>query len=361
MRNKLYIAAAGAGKTTKIVEEALEIKDERVLITSYTIANNEQIRTKLMESVSFIPENLTVQTWFSFLLKEGVRPYQGIKFPKRIEGILFVDRQSTRYERKGSRAYYINGKQKIYSDKLSACSIFLDDENAGLVFKRISKRYSYVFVDEIQDLCGYDLEVLKRLMEHNVKIIMVGDPRQCTYTTHPTNKYKRYSDGNIKGFFLEECQHLDIEIDETTLNKNHRSCKPICQFADKIYDVKTPTVSAQETEVEHCGVFKLNRADIPRYLKKYNSDQLRYNRRKEVNDSYPCYNYGESKGLEFDRVLLYPTKSILSWISNSKEEIAPQSKAKFYVAITRAKYSVAIVYDDQKEGDALELPEAFSD
>ena len=36
--NKLIIAAAGSGKTTQLVEEALKIKAKKVLITTYTQA-----------------------------------------------------------------------------------------------------------------------------------------------------------------------------------------------------------------------------------------------------------------------------------------------------------------------------------
>jgi DNA helicase-2/ATP-dependent DNA helicase PcrA len=34
--NKLIIAAAGSGKTTYLINEAMKFKDERVLITTYT-------------------------------------------------------------------------------------------------------------------------------------------------------------------------------------------------------------------------------------------------------------------------------------------------------------------------------------
>ena len=36
-KNELLIAGAGTGKTTYLIEEALKIKNKRVLITTYTI------------------------------------------------------------------------------------------------------------------------------------------------------------------------------------------------------------------------------------------------------------------------------------------------------------------------------------
>jgi len=45
--NKLYISAAGSGKTTFLVNKALELdKTKQILITTYTVDNEEEIRKK---------------------------------------------------------------------------------------------------------------------------------------------------------------------------------------------------------------------------------------------------------------------------------------------------------------------------
>jgi DNA helicase IV len=62
-------------------------------------------------------------------------------------------------------------------------------------------------------------------------------------------------------------------------------------------------------------------------------------------------NFGESKGLSFDRVLIYPTKPFIDWFINNESDLVETSRSKLYVAITRARYSVAIVLnykDDTK-------------
>ena len=56
-------------------------------------------------------------------------------------------------------------------------------------------------------------------------------------------------------------------------------------------------------------------------------------------------NFGDSKGLEFDAVIFDPTIPITKWIFDNKSELAPVSKSKFYVALTRAFSSVGIVFD----------------
>jgi len=52
--------------------------------------------------------------------------------------------------------------------------------------------------------------------------------------------------------------------------------------------------------------------------------------------------------LSFDRVLIYPTKPILEWIIGKSKELKIESRSKFYVAVTRARYSVAFVYKTVK-------------
>ncbi|MFH0906204.1 MAG: UvrD-helicase domain-containing protein, partial [archaeon] len=73
--NKLIIAAAGSGKTTFLVNEALK-KEGNVLITTFTEANEAEIKNKIIKIRKCIPSNIIIQTWFSFLLQHGVRPYQ---------------------------------------------------------------------------------------------------------------------------------------------------------------------------------------------------------------------------------------------------------------------------------------------
>ena len=66
---KLMIAAAGAGKTTYLVNQASEVCDGKVLITTFTIENSVEIKKKLTNKYGFIPSNIIVKTWFDFSFK----------------------------------------------------------------------------------------------------------------------------------------------------------------------------------------------------------------------------------------------------------------------------------------------------
>ncbi len=58
--------------------------------------------------------------------------------------------------------------------------------------------------------------------------------------------------------------------------------------------------------------------------------------------------YGSSKGLSFNRVLIYPTTNIKKWLLGCSVTLAKMTKAKLYVAITRARYSVAFLIDKKE-------------
>jgi DNA helicase-2/ATP-dependent DNA helicase PcrA len=62
------------------VEQALQIRDQRVLITTYTESNEAEIRQKFFDVVGHVPANVVIMTWFSLLITHGVMPFQGTVF-----------------------------------------------------------------------------------------------------------------------------------------------------------------------------------------------------------------------------------------------------------------------------------------
>lgn len=371
-KNKLIIAAAGSGKTTLLVKESKKIKDENVLITTYTEANEAEIRNKFNGR---IPQNITIRTWFSFLLQHGVRPYQSIMHmdlhDKKIGFYLSEKQSGFRYtNKKGQPVYwgekdffnfYFTKSIQIYSDKISRFIIKCNDKTDGGIINRISRIYPYIYIDEIQDLAGWDLELLKNLFNSKSSIFLVGDPRQVTYLTHHPKKYSKYKDGRIKDFVENECNKTEklCDIDETTLEKSHRNNVMICNFSSTLfpnYPGSKPCECAKcrnYTET-HEGVFLIRKNDVGEYLEKFNTTQLRWSISTKVNSNFDAYNFGGSKGLDFDRVLIYPTDDMKKWIFNNGYNLKNETRAKFYVAITRAKYSVGIVCDYPDEIDNIE-------
>lgn len=93
--------------------------------------------------------------------------------------------------------------------------------------------------------------------------------------------------------------------------------------------------------------------DISKYLEEHEPIQLRHSRAKKVNPNYKAKNFGESKGGTYDHVLIYPTAKIEDWLFTNKELDNFEIKCKFYVAVTRARHSVAAVCKNNIEINIL--------
>ena len=367
--NKLIIASAGAGKTTYLVNRALELKSN-VLITTFTKENTESIKSKIIKEKGYIPKHITIQTWFSFLIQHGAKPFQGslkkelltqdirglhfssdlcgVKYKHPKYGVKILFNEKTEFMR-----HYFDKEMRIYSDKLSKFVYRANVATKGKVIERITQIYPNIFIDEVQDLSGHDLTILDLLFRSTANILLVGDPRQTTYSTHWEKTNMKYHYGNIDKFIEEKCRKKDnIEIDKTTLNCSHRNNEVICKFSSLLYEHLPATTTCKCPEChpvqKHEGIFVLRESEVNAYCKNIQPVLLRYNNKREVEDAELIYTLGNSKGREFNDVLIYPTDDMEQWlISRNNSIFKPTTKAKLYVAITRAKYSVAFVVTNQ--------------
>jgi len=371
--NRLIIAAAGSGKTTYLVNEALA-QDGRVLILTYTLSNEDVINRRLIQKNGCIPSNITIETWFSFLLQHGVRPYQGclndFLFDVDIRGMLLVNKQSGIKYKNTNRnpvywgesvfdRHYFTKDFKIYSDKISKFVFKCNSQSNDAVIDRLTRIYDHIFIDEVQDLAGHDLELLKLLFKSSISVLLVGDPRQVTYLTHLERKYAKYQNGKIREFVGKELgKGIACGVDETTLGVSHRCCQPICKYSSQLYPNLPETVSCsccRQSKISHQGVFLVKPDYLDVYVQNFDVMQLRWDKRIDVVPNVRVMNFGEAKGESFDRVLIYPTKDMEMWVKDSSKTLSDGARAKFYVALTRARYSAAIVidYDDGFESDCL--------
>ena len=344
-KNRLITAAAGSGKTTFLVKEALKHRTENVLITTYTQANETEIKKKIIDINGCIPENVTILTWFTFLIQHGAKPFQEPLYSKEIKGLQLVNYQVDRYARKENVArYYFNSSNRFYSDKLASFVVECNIGSSGAVIDRISRIYSHVYVDEIQDLAGYDLDIIKLLFESKSDVLLIGDPRQVVYLTHLETRNKKYR-GKIEEYLRYECKKIKPEIDTESLNVTFRNNPAICSFSEKLFSDYGSIISNQTITTEHDGIYFVRKPHVNAYLEHFRPTQLRWDNRTHIDSKFPVHNMGESKGMEFNRVIIYPTKDITAWLKDNTASLSDGARAKFYVAITRAKYSVAIICD----------------
>jgi len=386
VENKLIIASAGSGKTTLLAKLASERTNESILILTYTEANQAEIRKKLIAEKGCIPKHITVQTWFSFLLQHGVRPYQSVLCEELHDesiGFLLTSEKSGKIfdeegdpilnaagyplvftEEKNFKRHYFTTDFRIYSDKISKFVCATNKATDGEVISRITRIFSHIYIDEVQDLAGFDLELVKLLLKAQASVLLAGDPRQVTYLTHHSTKYGKYSDGKIKEFIQNELgKRIQCNIDEETLKASHRNNQLICDYSAKLYP-KLPTPKACECEKcrkntsTHEGVFLIKPSDAGEYLTKFSTPpmQLRWDARSKCTPAYPARNFGDSKGTTFERVLIFPTEDMREWIRNNDTDLKNMTRAKLYVALTRPRHSATIVMDfeDSESFEGLE-------
>lgn len=356
LNNTVIISAAGSRKTTYIVEEALLNPDQRILILTYTIDNLNQIRSYFIEKAGMVPANVRIHSWYSFLLQQCVRPYQNFVYEKqRVETIAFVQGTSAQYAKKTDiERYYFTGSNRIYTDKISEFACTCDDKSYGLVIKRLEKIFDHVFIDEIQDLAGYDFEFLELLFKSSITVTAVGDSRQATYVTNHSPKNKQFKGQNIINLFRLWRQQGLCKIEER--NECYRCNQAICDFADALYPEMQKTKSKQTLITNHDGLFIVRRKDLQQYIEKYQPKVLRY-KISEATSGLNALNFGLSKGQTFERVIIFPTTGITEYLrSGNSQKLG--DKPKFYVAITRAKYSVAFLHDKEYFDDTLNIFQA---
>lgn len=76
-----------------VVSEALKAatSGKRILITTFTeCLRRDEINVKIIKENGCVPPNLYVITWFSFLIKHWIKPYQGCLFDYDVKGMLFA-------------------------------------------------------------------------------------------------------------------------------------------------------------------------------------------------------------------------------------------------------------------------------
>jgi superfamily I DNA/RNA helicase len=339
--NSAIIASAGSGKTTGIVNAALAMNGKQVLITTYTLENLHNIETCFIRIHGCIPVNIKIQSWFSFLLQDGARPYQNMKgMDIPIESVNFIAVRN-RFLKKENLNYYFDKGNNIYRDVFSDYVCETNKASGGKVITRLQDIYDVIYIDEVQDLSGYDLDFVELLLRSEIEVHTVGDPRQSTYFTSRSTRNAKYKGIHIVDWLRELEKKKLLKIDSQAIS--HRCNQDICDLADDLYPALDRCKSHNTEKTGHDGVHRVQRADIEKYVDEHQPAVLRWDVRVNTG-GLPAMNFGTVKGHTFDRVLIFPTGDFRKYLDDGNlSKLKDMTLAKFYVAITRARFSVAFV------------------
>ena len=353
--NRVIIASAGSGKTSTIVDEACGDTTRQAAMITYTNNGREEIAAKAYQRFGYVPPHVTISTWYAFLLRHFVRPYQNCLYDLRVAGIQFVKGQSALYVPADKiRRHYFSKPDRMYVDKVSKFACRVIEHTNGLPLQRLERIFDRLFIDESQDLAGYDLELIEMLLKSGVEVTLVGYRRQATYSTNSAAKNKKYGGPNIILKFKEWEKAGLCGIDHQ--NYSYRCVQEICDLADQFHP-EAPNTESRNTDVTgHDGVFAVRKSQVQAYIEAYNPQPLRYNRATRNIPGKPI-NYGNAKAKTFDRTLIYPHAPLKKFLKTGDLKDAGKEIAKIYVAITRARQSVAFVVDDDSIVSGLTMYE----
>ncbi len=343
--NQIVLAAAGSGKTTTATSLACRDACKRTALVTYTRNGRKAIEISAYEKFGSIPANVCVLTWYSFILTHFVRPYRNYLYNRRIENINFFDppKSRRRFKKHQVPSYFFASPGTIWADRTTDFAHELIRVTKGLTIRRVEGIFERIIIDEAQDLAGWDLEIVEALLSSKIETTLIGDHRQATYSTNKSNKNIQFRGENI----IKKMQRWEtlglVEI--KTLSHSHRCVQTICDVADQLFPECSPTKSYNTLCTGHDGVYLVREKDAEQYFGMFSPQVLRWSKQKEIRFGYPM-NFGDSKGMTFDRVLIYPHTKLRAFLKTGKNEMEGQSKTKSYVAITRARQSVALVVPD---------------
>ncbi|KND61209.1 hypothetical protein BVER_03099c [Candidatus Burkholderia verschuerenii] len=335
MDKRVIFAVAGSGKTTRLINELDLLK--RVLLITYTESNYEEIRRRVLVKFGYLPDNITVCTYFTFLNSFCYRPLLLMKM--QTKGIAFErpSNYSTRQKLK-SRDRYVTESCRIYHARMAKA---LDVHGCiPALQRRLERYYDQVCVDEVQDIGGHHFNLLKQIVQANVAVLLVGDFYQHTYSTS--------ADGAVnKGLhdsydrFKDALRFAGLTVDTTSLLKSHRCSTTVCSFIREKIGVDIYAHSERYTQVS--VVSELSEAAelyaSPGTVKLFFQEHGRYG----------CYsqNWGDSKGRDHyqDVCVVLNAESWKRFSAGRLAEMAATSRNKLYVACSRARGDLYVMPD----------------
>jgi DNA helicase-2/ATP-dependent DNA helicase PcrA len=365
LTKELFIACAGAGKTTKIVKAAIKLTNNgsKVLIITYTRSNQSELVHKFVELGGLRKDLFVVKGWYSFILEDVVRPYQRCIFPNRIRGInlnssnphksgkYYIKGRAEKIGNKYNPKHFFDSRNHAHTEFISKLACYIISESKVDIGKRINSIYKRVYLDETQDFAGWDFTLLKKLIKaKELELHAVGDFRQTIYHTSSNPKKPSTNDDKL-------AEYIKMGFTVNHLSDCWRSIDQICKFADTVHkgEKYVPTISKvnPHAKITHKGIFYLSKDNVDAYVKHCKPMILRHGALsgKYLEQYENLQTFGASKGQTTEHVLILPTEPILKFLKGEENPFGKSSTAtsknKLYVAITRARFSVGFIVDDK--------------
>lgn len=327
MDKRIILAVAGSGKTTYLVKHIHN--GERTLVLTYTDSNRLILRKKIIDEFGVFPEDIHIQTYFSFLYSFCIQPF--LMLENKLNGLIY--KVNKKMYAKGDERY-LTLNNRLYYNRAAK---FIEERGIhDNIINRLEKYYQNLYIDEIQDFAGHDFELLKTISQSRINILFTGDFFQHTFDTSRDGNVKQslYDDYNkYKGIFKK----MNFIVDETTLIKSYRCGPVICNYIKKNLNINIESHNDNKVEI------KFIENEIDNIISNDNIIKLFY----KQHYLYRCWsrNWGDCKGEDgYNDVCVVLNKKTLDYyIKNKLRELSNITLNKLYVAISRAHGNVYFI------------------
>ena len=298
----LLTACPGSGKTKTLVSKiAYKLADDQLLLgkrklaaITYTRTATETIMDRL-DKLGIETKNLWIGTIHSFCLEWIIRPYCGkhnrtrrrfrildeyesrklISELKNKHDIGFFDPFPTalnqQYEidaDQGSKLYaaieeyhnHLIENNCIDFDLILSISSQLISENPEISLN-LSRLFSYLYVDEYQDINHSQYEILGEIIRHQNSILtLIGDVDQAIYTSLGAIVKK---EEQLKNDF--QLKHIEVKNLSGCFRSTQRIIDFYKNFQDESINIRSKMIAAQEPSIINYEQ-NIHRDDLAQYI-----------------------------------------------------------------------------------------------
>lgn len=228
------VAGAGAGKTTKMADVIMahDIPDGKVVFCiAFTNAAADNIKEKVAEKMSGVPDNIKISTIHSFLYQELIEPYYYFLYGKHFGQLstislppnnCYKSKKLSELEQEGTlHITEIPEKAKWVAYRKS-----VDTKGIKAVREKAMSHFnsycSAIYVDEAQDI-NEDIYAILSALEHaGVEIILYGDPKQ---DVKGFGCFRQIIDKSSDVHYFPDCYRcpqVHLDLSNTLAQKNEK-------------------------------------------------------------------------------------------------------------------------------------------
>lgn len=323
MASRLILAVAGSGKTSYLIDRLDETS--QVLVITYTINNYHNIRLRIIKRFGYMPDNIVLFSYFSFLYSFCFKPFLNMRLGTK--GINF---NPCRNRFAKNRERYIDRSGRLYSNRIA--KLLEEVEVIPDIKKRLNKYFDRILIDEIQDFAGHDFNLLPAIVSTGLDVTLVGDFFQHTFDTSRDGNINKNLHNDHDGY-KSRCGDIGLVVETSLLRRSYRCSPSVCAF---VTDHLGIDIQSHRDDATNIALIKdQDEADVifadNEIIKLFYKDS----------GKYPCRssNWGGVKGDDhFGKIcVVLNGASYSAYQQNSLRRLAPQSRNKLYVAITRAR------------------------